>query len=63
MSEWGGTGTEALKSGIDNVFHENGPLAMKAENYHTKLVSCTDGASVNFGQYTGLVTRLDEERV
>lgn len=61
MSEWGGTGAEALKAGIDNVFSCDGPFKM--EDYETKLVGCTaDGASVNFGRHNGLLTRLDEDR-
>ena len=63
MSEWGGTGAEALKDGIDAVFNNTGPFKMEADDYTAKLVGCTaDGASVNFGQYSGLLTRLDEGR-
>ena len=36
---------------------------MDVKDYNAKLVSCTaDGASVNFGEYTGLLKRLDDER-
>lgn len=55
MTDWGGTGAEALKQGIDSIFDEEGPLPLP--DYNTKLVSCTaDGASVNFGVKTGLLT-------
>ena len=61
MTDWGGTGAEALKQGIDSIFDEEGPLPLP--DYNTKLVSCTaDGASVNFGVKTGLLTRLDSDR-
>ena len=63
MSEWGGTGAEALKDGIDGIFTDDGIFKINSEDYKLKLVGCTaDGASVNFGQHTGLLTRLDEER-
>ena len=63
MSKWGGTDALSLKKGIDDVFGESGPFKMLNEDYESKLVGCTaDGASVNFGEYTGLLTRLDENR-
>ena len=61
MTDWGGTGAEALKNGIDNIFGEHGPLPLP--DYNTKLISCTaDGAAVNFGTKSGLLTRLDADR-
>ena len=48
MTYWGGTGAEALKNGIDNIFGEHRPLPLP--DYNTKLISCTaDGTAVNFG--------------
>ena len=61
MAEWGGTGADALKKGIDSIFKVDGPLPL--EDYQTKMVSCTaDGASVNFGTKNGLLTQLDSDR-
>ena len=61
MADWGGTDAESLKKGIDSIFVENGQLPVPY--YHTKLTSCTaDGASVNFGAKSGLLTRLNNDR-
>ena len=62
MSEWGGTNAESLKAGIDSIFDPvNGKIPLG--DYQTKLVSCTaDGASVNFGHISGLLTRIGRER-
>ena len=61
MSQWGGTNAESLKAGIDGIF---GPSAnIHLGDYQTKLVSCTaDGASVNMGHISGLLTRIGRER-
>lgn len=60
MSEWGGTGAEALKNAIDHIFSEKGRIPL--ENYREKLISITaDGASVNTGARTGLFTRMEIE--
>ena len=57
MSDWGGTDAASLKKAIDGIFSENGCLPMK--EYGTKLVAATaDGASVNMGRISGLMTRL-----
>ena len=63
MACWGGTGAEALKTAIDSIFTPDGRIPMATEEYITKLVSCTaDGASVNFGEKSGLLTRLEKDR-
>ena len=61
MSKYGGTGSEATKEGLDSIFNvETGPIP--CAEYTKKLISCTaDGASVNFGQYTGLLTRMADD--
>ena len=57
MSDWGGTDAESLKKGIDSIFLEDGKIPVT--NYETKLVSLTkDGASVNTGRISGLMTRF-----
>ena len=61
MEDFGGTGAESLYNGINGIFAVNGTLPL--DDYRTKLVSCTaDGASVNFGRISGLLTRLDNDR-
>ena len=63
LATFGGTGAEALKDGIDNIFAENGPLHLPDDGYKFKVVTCTsDGASVNFGKKTGLMKRMADER-
>ena len=63
MSDWGGTDAESLKNGIDGIFGENGSIPLTPADYHTKFIGCTsDGASVNFGRKTGLMTRFAEHR-
>ena len=63
MSEFGGTGAESLKNGIDHIFQESGAIMLNPEDYQMKLIGCTsDGASVNFGRKSGLMTRLSTER-
>ena len=60
MTDRGRTGAE-LKNGIDNIFGEHGPLSLP--DYNTNLISCSaDGAAVNFGTKSGLLTRLDADR-
>jgi len=60
MEDWGGSGAEALKAGIDDIFSVG---SLKVDDYRTKLVGCTaDGASVNFGKNNGLLKRLDDDR-
>ena len=84
MASWGGTGAEALKNGIDNIFASDGKIPLG--DYVTKLVSATsqmgqvqtlgkyqvclhkarvsyvtDGASANFGQVSGMLTRMSQD--
>ena len=57
MSDWGGTDAESLKKGIDSIFLEDGKIPRT--NYETNLVTlATDGASVNTGRISGLMTRF-----
>ena len=61
MSQWGDTNAESLKAGIDGIFGPSGNIDLG--DYQTKLVSCTaDGASVNMGLISGLLTRIGRER-
>ena len=61
MAEWGGTKAEALSKAIDSIFGPSGNIPLK--DYRTKLVSCTaDGANVNFGHLSGLLTPMSRER-
>ena len=60
MSRYGDTDAVSLKNGIDSIFKPKGPLP--CEDYNVKLVALTsDGASVNTGQITGLMTRIANE--
>jgi len=62
MSDWGGTDATSLKKGIDSIFN-TGNFEMSPGDYRTKLVSVTsDGASVNFGRNTGLLTQFSANR-
>ena len=62
MSQWGGTDASLLKIAIDHIFSATGEFPM-VEGYPTKLVGITaDGASVNTGRISGLMTRLGEDR-
>ena len=57
MSDWGGTDAESLKKGIDSIFLEDRKIPVT--NYETNLVTLTtDGASVNTGRISGLMTRF-----
>ena len=56
MDDFGGTGTEPLYNGINSIFSVNATLPL--DDYCRKLVNCTaDGASVNFGRISRLLTR------
>ena len=62
MADWGGTDAESLKSAIDDIF-ENEKGNLSSVNYQDRLVSLTtDGASVNTGRLSGLMTRMADER-
>ena len=58
-NEFGGTDTDSLKLAVDTAFDENNGLVKLTENtYKYRMISSTaDGASVNFGKYSGLLTQ------
>ena len=61
LSRYGGTGAEALKNGIDEIFEKEGHLLI--QNCNEKMVSFTsDGASVNTGQNESLMTSMNRDR-
>ena len=63
MSTYGGVDADSIKKGIDSIFSEEGVVPMSPEEYKVKMVSATaDGASVNTGIYTGVLTQLAENR-
>ena len=44
---------------MDNIFEDKRRVPLKEDEYKHKIVSCTsDGASVNFGRNTSIMTRL-----
>ena len=54
---------EAFKDRMDSIFAKNGPLRLQEDGYKFKVVTCTrDGASVDFGNKTGLMKRMADER-
>ena len=60
MSEWGGADAQSLKKAIDNIFENRSNIPI--EDYQLKLISLTtDGASVNTGKTSGLMTRMEVE--
>ena len=64
MSDFGGTDAASLKEEIDQIFDkEKGFLRLDSKKYEQSLVIATaDGASVNFGPYTGLLTKIAATR-
>ena len=64
MSEWGGSDAESLEKGVTHIFCDAGSIPpLNVEDFKMKLACCTsDGASVNFGAKTGLMTRLSVQR-
>ena len=62
-SDWGGTDAKSLEKGITHIFSDAGSITLDVEDLKMKLVCCmSDGASVNFGEKTGLMTRLSVQR-
>ena len=60
MSQLGGTGAQALKEAIDSIFKEGGTLELNS--FTNKLIGATaDGASVSFGQFGGLLKKLEDD--
>jgi len=59
---YGGANATAIKKAVDKIFTEKYNLG-DVEQYCDKMISATaDGASVNFGIYKGLLTKLSEDR-
>ena len=59
MSDWEGTDAESIEKGITHIFSDAVSIPLDVKDFKMKLVCCTsDGASVNFGAKTGLMTRL-----
>ena len=57
MSDWGGTDAESLTKWITYIFSDAGSIPLIVKDFKIKLVCCkSDGASVNFGAETGLMT-------
>ena len=56
ISEYGGTGANSIKKGIDDTFLNK--LSLEDDQYQFSCISSTaDGASVNFGKYAGVLTQ------
>ena len=52
-----------IVAGIRSLFEKDGPFEMDENDFQKKIVSCTaDGASVNFGQHTGVLTQIKRDR-
>ena len=64
MSNFGGTDAESLETGIDSIFAQDGFLPLdETTDYTKKFAGATaDGASVNFGHSSDLLTRLEVSR-
>ena len=70
MADLGGTNADSIKAAIDGIFQKageddehavNGPVPLS--DYRTKVVSATaDGANVNMGVYSGVLTQMKRER-
>eukprot|EP00112_Aurelia_sp_Birch-Aquarium-sp1_P000486 Seg10468.1 transcript_id=Seg10468.1/GoldUCD/mRNA.D3Y31 product="Zinc finger protein 862" protein_id=Seg10468.1/GoldUCD/D3Y31 len=70
MADLGGTNANSIKAAIDGIFKKtgendehtvNGPVPLS--DYRTKVVSATaDGANVNMGVYSGVLTQMKRER-
>ena len=59
VSDWGGTDAKSLEKGITHIFSGTGSIPIDVEDFKMKLACCTsDGASLNFGAKTVLMTRL-----
>ena len=60
IDDYGHATADNLKRAIDQVFLEK--IGISKSDYQKKLVSCTaDGASVNFGVYSGLLTQMSAD--
>ena len=60
LQDYGDATAENLKACLDDIFLKK--LGVPKERYTKRMVSMTaDGASVNFGQYRGLLTRMSND--
>ena len=61
---FGGTNPDSLKLAVDTAFDENnGLVKLPGNTYKYRMIlSTADGASVNFGKYSGLLTQQNENR-
>ena len=63
MEKFGGDNADAIMDDINNLFQESAPYGMPAEHSEKKLTSyTTDGASVNTGNYNGVLTQMKRSR-
>ena len=63
MQQFGGSNADAIKKAIDSLFERPSKFDIPKEQYRNCLVSCTaDGASVNMGKYSGVLTQMKNER-
>ena len=69
MACLGGGNSDSIKAAIDSIFqqgseengNQNGPIPLA--DYREKVVSATaDGANVNMGIYSGVLTQMKQER-
>ena len=61
LDRYGDATAENIKQALDDCFLNT--IGVSEEEYTHKVVCCTaDGASVNFGQYNGLLTKMKETR-
>ncbi len=63
MQQFGGTNADAIKKAIDSLFQNPSIFDIPEEYYRKCQVSCTaDGASVNMGKYSGVLTQMKNQR-
>ena len=63
MQQFGGSNADAIVKALDSLFHKPSAFEIKEDQYRKCLVSCTaDGASVNVGKYSGVLTQMKNER-
>ena len=63
MQKFGGGNADAIFQGINSLFQGSSPFNLPEDVYRHKVISATaDGASVNMGKYTGVLTQLKSDR-
>ncbi len=63
MQKFGGGNADSIINGINSLFENSGPFEITQEMYKNMVVSATaDGASVNMGKYSGVLTHMKRER-